>query len=372
MTTISTVSDRLQGLLCVLVSVAVTVAAAGAISCGGSNSATPYDGVPRDLPPLTAPSGSWTWIDVPESTCDDGTPTGFAVNPKDTSDLFIFFEGGGACWDYLTCVVAQSATTGPVQAAQWATRAQNLPQPFDRTRDSNPFRNATMVYIPYCTGDLHVGDKVMNYMSGSTTKTYNHKGLPDTIAFLSRVASTWKNPTRVVVSGSSAGGYGAALTYDLARRSFPDARMYLVDDAGPLLEGSAVSDSLRSAWISSWNIGGFIDDLCTGCSADFSLLESKLVQRYPGDRLALLSSLQDGTISFYFSLSAQTFQTDLLQMINDRLVPTHNFRSFVIAGNQHTLLGTMTTSTVGTQVLEPWLDTMVNDGSDWASVQATP
>jgi hypothetical protein len=32
----------------------------------------------------------------------------------------------------------------------------------------------------------------------------------------------------------------------------------------------------------------------------------------------------------------------------------------------------MTTSTAKDQVLEPWLDTMINDGNNWVSVQADP
>ena len=101
---------------------------------------------------------------MPESACHDGSPTGFAINVQDTSDLFIFFEGGGACWDYLTCVVAPVPRHhGPVGATEWAARQQMLPEPFDRTRATNPFRNATMIYIPYCTGDLHVGDNVATY-----------------------------------------------------------------------------------------------------------------------------------------------------------------------------------------------------------------
>ena len=370
MTTIATASAGHRGRFVSssvkAVCVSVSLAALAAMSCGGSDSS--YTGVPRDLPPLTANAGAWTWIDVPESKCDDGSPTGFAVNPKDTSDLFIYFEGGGACWDYLTCVAVGTASKGPVGAAEWATRAMNLPQPFDRSRTTNPFKDATMIYIPYCTGDLHIGDNVATYTASSTV-TYNHKGRPDTVAFLSRVASTWRSPQRVVVSGSSAGGYGAALNYDLARRTFPDARMYLIDDAGPLLEGDAVNSSLRNAWFTSWNIGGLIDDLCTGCRDDFSLLEPQLTRRYPNDRKALLSSLQDQTIRTYFMLTPDVFQTDLLMMIKDRLDPTTTFRSFVIAGDQHTLLGTMTTSTTKDQVLEPWLDGMVNDAATWVSVQ---
>jgi hypothetical protein len=336
-----------------------------AISCGSS---APYEGVPRDQPPLAATPGTWTWVDVPGSVCNDGSPTGFAINVQDTSDLFIFFEGGGACWDYLTCVVAQLSTIGPFGATEWATREQMLPEQFDRTRTTNPFRNATMIYVPYCTGDLHIGDNVAMYPGGGSTVTWNHKGLSDSTSFLSRVASTWKDPARVVVSGSSAGGFGAILLYDLTRKTWPQSRMYLIDDAGPLLEGDALPAAEKQAWISAWNIGGFIDDLCAGCQTDFSLLNTTLTKSYPNDRMALLSSLQDATITFFFGLTPATFQTDLLQMVNDRLIPSQAFHPFVITGNQHTLLGTMTTSATNGTVLEPWLDSMINDKSDFVTV----
>ena len=106
-----------------------------------------------------------------------------------------------------------------------------------------------------------------------------------------------------MVSGSSAGGFGAILLYDLTRKTWPKSRMYLVDDAGPLLEGDALPAAEKQAWISAWNIGGFIDGLCAGCQTDFSQLETTLTTSYPNDRMALLSSLQDVTIRTYFMLT---------------------------------------------------------------------
>jgi Pectinacetylesterase len=331
-----------------------------AISCGNS-----YEGVARDQPPLVAPSGTWTWIDVPESRCNDGTPTGFAINPQDTSDLFVFFEGGGACWDYTTCVALNTATSGPVGSAEWALREPNLPAPFDRNRASNPFRNATMVYIPYCTGDLHAGDNVAQYQN----VTYYHKGRPDTVAFMSRIASTWPHPARVVWSGSSAGGYGATLSYDLARKTFGDVRMYLIDDAGPLLEGDTVPAAEKTQWIDAWNIGDLTDALCATCRTDLSGVYTTLTRRYPNDRMALLSSLQDMTIRSYFMLSPTQFQDGLLQMVADRLDTTGAARPFLIAGDQHTLLGTMTTSETQNVVLETWLDDMISDRVSWVAIK---
>ena len=37
---------------------------------------------------------------------------------------------------------------------------------FKRDRPNNPFRDATFVYVPYCTGDMH---------SGNTTHEYQYK-----------------------------------------------------------------------------------------------------------------------------------------------------------------------------------------------------
>jgi hypothetical protein len=339
-------------------------------SCDGSSSPGGGSVVPPATP-LTVPPQTWTWVPVPDSQCDDGSPTGFAVNPGDSKDLFIYFEGGGACWDALTCRVLKTATQGPVGATEWAARQTALAGvgPFDRTRAANPFKDATMVYIPYCTGDLHAGNNVASYAIGADVQPYHHAGRPDTVLFLSRIFATWPVPERLVVSGSSAGGYGALLNYDLFRRVYPAARAYLVDDAGPLLEADGVPPSERDAWFTTWKLGDVVDPFCPACRTDLSAAYTALTSRYRGDRMALLSSLQDVTIRTYFMLTPDAFQTALLQLIADHITPTVGFRTFVITGEQHTLLSTMTTSTTNNVVLEPWLNDMVNDKAGWVSVQ---
>jgi hypothetical protein len=56
---------------------------------GSGSDAGPPDAITTDGPspdagpppePITATAGSWTWIDFPDSTCDDGTPTGIGIN----------------------------------------------------------------------------------------------------------------------------------------------------------------------------------------------------------------------------------------------------------------------------------------------------
>src|SRR5690349_6763166 len=62
-------------------------------------SAPPPDLSPPGTP-ITAPPGQWTWVDFPDAVCDDNSPTGIGVNLANNKNLLVYFEGGGACWDY--------------------------------------------------------------------------------------------------------------------------------------------------------------------------------------------------------------------------------------------------------------------------------
>src|SRR5438270_13395269 len=75
---------------------------------GADGGASPSDaGVPAT--PITAPAGTWTWVDFPDSSCDDGSPTGIGVNRSDAgTNLVVYLEGGGACWDSNTCFAFNS------------------------------------------------------------------------------------------------------------------------------------------------------------------------------------------------------------------------------------------------------------------------
>lgn len=158
--------------------------------------------------------------------------------------LMVYFEGGGACWDNLTCSnpFAAGAPEGAPQFYSAAVDPATDPATFDgifKADPGNPVADWSMVYIPYCTGDLH---------TGSTTKRYRKLGNPDP-ALPSRyriehrgfdnfmVVLDWmkKNldqaPTQLLVTGSSAGGYGAIANYPWLQRSYPDASTFMIADA---------------------------------------------------------------------------------------------------------------------------------------------
>jgi hypothetical protein len=339
-----------------------------------SGEATPPDlAAPIDAnlgTPLDVPPDQWTWVDFPGSACSDGSPTGIGVYRSSTSsNLLVYLNGGGACWDYLTCYTLHTAILGPFGKTQFDGLFASLAPGsiFDRSLAENPFSDWSWVFVPYCTGDLHAGDRVIDY-GADGGPPFHHVGRDNLVAFLARLLPTFPSPGKLVLAGSSAGGYGAALNYATVRATWPGVETYLLDDSGPLLETSAIPPAEYAAWQSSWKLDALLQGQCgASCVADWSLIFPSLAGQWPNDRWALLSSLQDSTISGYFGLSGAQFQSALGQLAADRIAPAAGGRSFFVTGSTHTMLFSAASFTSGTTPLWTWLGQMVGDDPAWAS-----
>jgi hypothetical protein len=322
--------------------------------------------------PIDAPSGSWTFVGFPGSACDDGSATGIGINPStSTSNVMIFFDGGGACFDYETCFVLNTASHGPFGATELAALASNSPAGtiFDRSDANNPFASWSFVFIPYCTGDLHSGDVVRTYSSGSTSKTFAHVGHKNVLAFLPRLAATFPAIDKLAVTGSSAGGGGAVINYPDITRALPATTAMLVDDSLPFFEHGVIADSYLEEQITAWDSASLMTAICGApCDTNESQIYTGLAALFPTDRMAFLSSEQDQTISAFDLLNATQFQTALDALVSDVIAPSTTWKSYRIGGNTHTMLGAVTLATTsdGTS-LETWLAQMVDGDPAWTS-----
>jgi hypothetical protein len=302
----------------------------------------------------------------------------------------IFLQGGGACWEFFTCggaapLLDKTATTGPFGPAEFVRDVYDkYPRSWIR-RANLPARlaDATVVFVPYCTGDVHGGDKVTTYSSplpGFPSVTWHHVGHANVTAFLKRLGPTFPDPGRLVVAGSSGGGFGTLVTYPDIRSRWPNAKAYLVDDSGPPLVGDAIPPSTRAAWYSSWNLGASLDPFCPGCRDDMSGALRELARRYPQDRIALLSHLQDEVIrAFYATLTltpapaltpmpAAKFEAELRRLGTTVLDPaTANGKYFFSAGTRHPMLDDPPVMTTPPPGLPAWLDLMQSDSAEWRS-----
>jgi hypothetical protein len=186
--------------------------------------------------PLATPAGQWTWVPFDNAFCADGSPTGIGVNLSATPGArpLIYLEGGGACWNEITCYTLMTAayfTTG-YGASDFASESSDttyLALPggfFDRTAAANPFKDYSYIYVPYCTGDVFAGNNVVQYGSNMA----HYVGFANVTAFLDRIVPTFPSADRVILAGSSAGGLGAAYNWWQTQQAFGNIRVDLIDD----------------------------------------------------------------------------------------------------------------------------------------------
>ena len=313
--------------------------------------------------------GVWTWADVAGTRCGDGSSTGLAVNLGTGGDLVVFLDGGGACWDATTCYLLAEyfGKGGPYGETQFEAELEGVGGTVLDRSSVPALSDATLVFIPYCTGDVHWGDSVQTY---DGLGSWHHAGKANLVADLAWLAERLAAPTRLVVMGSSAGGYGALLAHDLARTTWPDAQGYLVDDSGPPLVGDDISASLRASWYAQWGLSGSLSDLCPRCADDLSLVIPALAEKYPDDRLALVSSLEDSVIRTYLDLSPTDFQAALLKLVDERIAPlagADGARAFLASGSNHALLEAPADYAAGEVTLPDWLAQLVGDDAAWAT-----
>ncbi len=251
--------------------------------------------------------GAWAKIELPDTVCANGSQYKFFVNPSPTAskDLVFMFEPGGACWDYDSCAgktgLGASNTEGITDGhiLGW-----QLAFPFMRRDDvTNHFRDYNYVYLPYCTGDVHIGNVVQTYKDPAGVDpdfVFHHNGYKNMMAAAEYTATTFKNTSRLVVTGCSAGGAGAIAGHYFVRNAIKPEKAYLLDDSGPLFPGSVHSKPLYDTIQNAWNLSSVFDTLPIAYDAnDMGGLVLQMADELPDDRLAVTYFLRDHTFSAY-------------------------------------------------------------------------
>ena len=285
--------------------------------------------------------GVWQWVDIPGTQCRDGSPTGISVNySSESSDLIIYLEGGGACFNNATCRL------NPRRADKSPPKDDGV---FNRTRDDNPFKDYNYVYIPYCTGDVFAGDRE-NVRVSRSVKNQQFVGYRNMTRFLQHIAPTFQGASKVVLSGVSAGGFGSLMNYDQTKEIMGDPDVYMIDDSGVPFSDTYMSSCLQKKWRKLWNMQ-FPSD-CEVCEnsegGGLSSYVGYLQDKYPERDFAFISSLSDSTIRFFYgfgrnncrvlipSMSARDFRHGLLEMRDE--IAHRQGRFFLFEGTAHTYL----------------------------------
>lgn len=303
-----------------------------------------YGALPPPLDLTNVTPGDWAWFDFPNVTfCRDGSTAGLAVNPSPSGSkkVMFFFEGGGACFDLITCAL----NNGHVEHKSGGSGGV-----FDRSNPDNPFADYTYAFVPYCTGDVHAGNKYNGNIANVGAQKF--VGYLNSEYFLKKIAATFPNTERLVVTGESAGGFGAAANFLQAVRIFPSIPVNLVDDSGPFMRSPTLPTCLQKRWQDTYGFDGSIiaecGEDCVG-KADYLTALAQRVMSKSKSALGLISATGDETIRLFFGFGANNCKglpssvsvsayTEGLADITTQFASYTNFGAFLYEGTNHTVL----------------------------------
>lgn len=336
--------------------------------------------------------------------CMDGSPYSFFVKRGSVNKLVMYYQGGGACWEQLTCGALGAATcdttVDPTSTGDnpnfWSTGFA------DRTNPANPFKDWNIVVVSYCSCDIHYGDAAQDYSNFDPAHPLHveHRGFHN-----SKVAEKWArehfvNPEVVFVTGSSAGAYGALFQGALLHDVWPAATIRVLGDAG---NGVITADFLQNEF-PNWNFtanlpkkpAGVIQSITNGTGM-VGYIEA-VAAFYPATNWAHYASAYDGgsggQTGFYNVMlngnnpiagltwwqgSCAFNQQMVLQAtetFNTVSLGTNNYRYYIGSGSRHTMWGSnkvYTDTLGGVPLIVDWVNAMLGTNDpNWVNVQASP
>ncbi|HKJ24603.1 MAG TPA: hypothetical protein VKB65_07260 [Myxococcota bacterium] len=261
---------------------------------------------------------AWERIEIPGTQCSDGSQYKFFVYDSPSSNnLLVMFEGGGACWDYPSC----SGQTGILGAANpngipddyiydfkatYVSPLVNGADPGIPGRAKNPIatQGYDVVYMPYCTGDVHVGNNVTTYYDPTGQNpplVFRHMGFHNTREALDYLHGRFPNIDKLLVTGFSAGGVATAAGYYEARRVLQPNQGFLLNDSGPAFPAPDMSYNsrpLHETITEAWDVTSLYAELPASFDpGDFGSLTDMVATEYPNDQLAYTGYSSDYNFS---------------------------------------------------------------------------
>lgn len=292
-----------------------------------------------DPAPQAAPDqaglGGWRGVSLPGATCGRGAPYKYYLNPGPRADggLVFVLNGGGACLkdgpappgasgvaEQLHCMAFSNFTDSLFSDVLVLSGVAPGLVPYLRREAANPLREATYVLLPYCTGDIHVGRMTAPYdydPHPDTTFHVTHRGALNVLAALDDVQRQFPADQPVVLTGFSAGAFGAIFHFPAVISRWP--RTTLLPDAGiaPSVPGSLFRRE-GAAIAARWDARAALPPYCGGddCLQDTLHLLAAHAAQHDGEKapwrpFGYLQGQRDSTLRDYLEVTTCGYQLGL-------------------------------------------------------------
>jgi hypothetical protein len=286
-------------------------------------------GAPARTAAPERPSPRWERIEPGGRTaCARGGRYAFWLRRADPKRLVVFFQGGGGCFDVRSCAPGSTWFDDRVDDFDDPDHDDGILQ-LDDSR--NPFRDWSFLYIPSCTGDVHLGDAIAHY--GATT--IRHRGWPNARAALARAFRTFPDPDTVLVTGCSAGSVGSAFHVPAVLERWPRAGVTQLGDSLAFVFERPVS-------LAEWGAPRRFPPFFRIGARRFTMVEfmRALARRYPRRTFARFNYASDDVQQrFYAALGADPAGFEpRLRRAENVLKRLPNYRSYLACGSDHCVL----------------------------------
>ena len=169
-----------------------------------------------------------------------------------SENLTIHLGGGGVCWSGKCQAFAE------VDALKFEQISILNP-----SLEDNPVKDWNQVYVPYCDGSLFLGDAESDSDGDGVVDRFQY-GLKNISAALDVAVNKFPNPRKILLTGSSGGGYGTIFTSILLRYYYPDTPIDVVNDSGIGIAKTGDIEFINNL-VNEWNASNLIPESCNDC-----------------------------------------------------------------------------------------------------------
>lgn len=293
----------------------------------------------QDLPTRADLGEGWTAITPGGATiCSRGTPYTFYAREGSSDNLLIEFQGGGACWNALTCGLQQPTFDETVEDGE----DNPASAPFgihDLANPDNPFADYDMVFIPYCTADVHMGAATVTYGEGDEAVTINHNGAVNARAALEWAYATFDAPESVFITGCSAGSLGASFHAASILRQYEGVRAAVLGDSAGGYRGD-----LRTQF-GAWNTAETLPDFDvfaeeTTETLSFNDFWIGPAQLFPEAMFAQYNTANDSVQNFFIAISGvgMPYPEALAENTAEIEAAVDNYVTYLAGGDEHCII----------------------------------
>ena len=353
------------------------------VACGDDNSSSSDSVATTDVsvtvapvvteapaPTTTQPVEQWDRIVAPpDCMCSDASEFALFVRHASASKVLLFFQGGGACFDVDGCDPTSGLYLPRVLPPAALGTGKGI---FDFDNPDNPFADFSVVFVPYCTGDVHLGNSVHDYGVNDVGSEVivHHNGYVNGTQAVTTLVELFPDADQIVVAGESAGGVPTPLYAGLVHDQLADARITVIAD------GSGAYPDVPS-------INAFIGGLWGTVNAipDWPENADATAENWSLPGLFVRASAHDPAITFarhdYAFDKTQAFFGALAGVDADQLVTLIDLNETQIEASGATLFSFISPGNAHTVLSKPAFYTETLDGTslrDWvaALVAGTP